>query len=62
MMRGLLPDSAIIGTAKRAKRLGKGKPRRRAYGTFLDDLDEFAALVQRNVEREKREKARRKAG
>lgn len=36
MMHGLLPDSAVIGTAKRVKGVSKG--RRRSNKGLLDDL------------------------
>jgi hypothetical protein len=53
-----LPDSAILGTAKRIGRASK--PRKRGgYGSFADDLATFAAEVEREAAR--RKAAKRKA-
>ena len=60
MMHGLLPDSAIVGTAKRVGRVGrKGRKGRAERKGFLDDM---AALGTPRAKREaERELAEAKA-
>lgn len=60
-MWGFIPGGGTIGTARWAAGKAKGRPRPKARGTFMDDLEAFAREVEREDARMKAAKKKAKA-
>lgn len=60
-MWGWIPAGGTVGTTRWAAGKAKGRPRPKARGTFMDDLDAFLREVEREDARMKREKAKARA-